>query len=142
MKTWILVSGLLLLGNLSAQTKMIALKSHSGELTALKNEKDGNFGIAPTRLDSVVKIGANCVVEINNYGFRDTVYEHPYFLNPDMSLQELQQRFPRIHFVGFDKKWPTSIQKKSKRTKSVLYFLGLTLACWGISQRTRRTENV
>lgn len=142
MKIWIFVGGLMLAGNLSAQTKIIALKSHSGDMTALKSEKDGNFGIAPTRLDSVVKIGANCIVEINNYGFRDTVYEHPYFLNPDVSLQELKQRFPRIHFVGFDKEWSPNNQKKSKSSKSSLYFLGFTLFLWGISHVKNRKLNV
>lgn len=142
MKNWIFVGGLLLAGNLTAQTKIIALKSHSGDMTALKDEKDGNFGIAPTRLDSVIKIGANCVVEINNFGFRDTVYEHPYFLNPDVSLQELKQRFPRIHFVGFDKEWKPNTKKKSKSSKSTLYFFGLTLSFWGISQLKTRTKNL
>lgn len=142
MKIWIFVGGLMLAGNLSAQTKMIALKSHSGDMTALKNEKDGNFGIAPTRLDSVVKIGANCVVEINNYGFRDTVYEHPYFLNPNVSLIELKRQFPRIHFVGFDKEWTPNNQKKSKSSKSGLYFLGFTAFLWGILHLKNRKLNV
>lgn len=134
MKNWILIGLVLVALNASGQTKLIALKSHSGELSALKNETDGNFGIVPARLDSVIKIGPSCVVEINNHGFRDTIYEHPYFLNPDVSLNQLKKLFPRIHFVGFDKHWAPVPKKKPTSSKGVLYFIALTVSCWGLSQ--------
>lgn len=85
------------------QTKAIANKSHSGDLSTLAEEHDGNFGLPPSRLDSVIRIAPNCIVEVNNFGWRDTVYDHPYFLKPGITLEEMKAKYPRIHFVGFDK---------------------------------------
>lgn len=109
------------------QTKIIALKSHSGNSAFLENETDGNFGISPVRLDSVVKIGPNCIVEIDNRGGRDTVFEHPSFLNSKITLEELKKQYPRIKFVGFEEDWKESNGLKRKPHKGSLYLFGILL---------------
>lgn len=113
---------------------MIALKSHSGDSKSLSSETDGNFGISPVRLDSVVKIGPKCIVEIDNYGGRDTIYEHPAFLNPNITLEELKKQYPRIKFVGFEKDWKESNGLKTKPRKGSLYLFGILMVGVLISQ--------
>jgi hypothetical protein len=115
-----------------SQTKLIALKSHSGDIHSINSESDGNFGIAPVRLDSVIKISPTCIVEIDNFGRRDTVFKHPTFLNPTISLEELKQQYPRIKFVGFDTNSKKSFPKKAKPHKGCLGWLGFFVCCIGL----------
>ena len=134
MKNIILVTFIALNLSIFGQTKIIALKSHSGNSETVENERDGNFGISPVRLDSVVKIGPNCMVEIDNRGGRDTVFEHPSFLNPNITIQELQKQYPRIKFVGFEKEWKESNGLKTKPRKGSLYLFGILICGFLISQ--------
>jgi hypothetical protein len=127
MKNILLITFIALNLSIFGQTKIIALKSHSGNSEFLENETDGNFGISPVRLDSVVKIGPNCIVEIDNRGGRDTVFEHPSFLNPNITLDELKKQYPRIKFVGFEKDWKESNGLKRKPHKGSLYLFGILL---------------
>lgn len=127
MKNILLVAFIAATLSIFGQTKIIALKSHSGNLESLKNETDGNFGISPVRLDSVVKIGPNCIVEIDNRGGRDTVFKHPSFLNSKITLEELKKQYPRIKFVGFEKDWKESNGLKRKPHKGSLYLFGILL---------------
>ena len=127
MKNIILVTFIALNLSIFGQTKIIALKSHSGNSESVENERDGNFGISPVRLDSVVKIGPNCIVEIDNRGGRDTVFEHPSFLNPNITIQELQKQYSRIKFVGFEKDWKELEGRKRKPHKGSLYLFGILL---------------
>ncbi len=129
MKTSIVLACLLSFNFSFCQTKIIANKSHSGNAVSLAAEKDGNFGIAPERLDSVIKISDTSVVEVNNFGWRDTVYNHPYFLKPGITIDQLKEENPHIIFVGFEKKH-TKMKKpaKSKENKGSLYLLALLMA--------------
>jgi hypothetical protein len=134
MKNFLLITFIALNLSIFGQTKIIALKSHSGYSESINFESDGNFGIAPTRLDSVVKIGPNCIVEIDNYSGRDTVYEHPAFLNPNIKLEELKKQYPRIKFVGFEDDWKESNGLKTKPRKGSLYLFGILMVGILISQ--------
>jgi hypothetical protein len=134
MKHIVLITFIALKLSIFEQTKIIALKSHSGNSESLENEIDGNFGISPVRLDSVVKIGSNCIVEIDNRGGRDTVFEHPTFLNPNFTIQELQKQYPRIKFVGFEKDWKEIDGRKRKPHKGSLYLFGILMVGILISQ--------
>ena len=134
MKNIILVTFIALNLSIFGQTKIIALKSHSGNSESVENERDGNFGISPVRLDTVVKIGPNCIVEIDNRGGRDTVFEHPSFLNPNITIQELQKQYPRIKFVGFEKDWKESNGLKTKPRMGSLYLFGILMVGILISQ--------
>lgn len=134
MKNILLLTCITLTLSIFGQTKIIALKSHSGDSESNNFESDGNFGIAPTRLDSVVKIGPKCIVEIDNYGGRDTVYVHPAFLNPNITLEELKKQYPRIKFVGFEKDWKESNGLKIKPRKGSLYLFGILMVGVLISQ--------
>lgn len=125
MKTSFLVICLFAFGFSFGQTKIIAHKSHSGDGTSIASEKDGNFGLPPERLDSVIKISDSCIVEINNFGWRDTVYNHPYFIKSGASRSELESRYPNVKFVGFDK--PKS-GKKHPEKKGSLYLLAFLMA--------------
>lgn len=139
MKNIILVTFIALNLSIFGQTKIIALKSHSGNSESVENEIDGNFGISPVRLDSVVKIGAKCIVEIDNRGGRDTVFEHPSFLNPNITIQELQKQYPRIKFVGFEKEWKESNGLKTKPHKGSLYLFGILMVGILISQWRKKS---
>jgi hypothetical protein len=134
MKNILLFTFIALNLSIFGQTKIIALKSHSGDSESIKNETDGNFGISPVRLDSVVKIGPNCIVEIDNFGGRDTVFEHPSFLNPNITLEELKKQYPRIKFVGFENDWKESNGLKTKPRKGSLYLFGILMVGILISQ--------
>ncbi len=127
MKNILLIAFITLNLSIFGQTKIIALKSHSGNSEFLENETDGNFGISPVRLDSVVKIGPNCIVEIDNFGGRDTIFEHPSFLNPNITIQELKNQYPRIKFIGFEEDWKESNGLKTKPRKGSLYLFGILL---------------
>ena len=130
MKLYIIILFITSSISIFGQTKMIAIKSHSGNIESTNLETDGNFGIAPSRLDSVVKIGPNCIVEIDNFGGRDTVFNHPAFLNPSIGLDELKEQYPRIKFIGFEKEWKESNGHKTKPRKGSLYLFGIL--CFGI----------
>jgi hypothetical protein len=134
MKNFLLITFITLNLSIFGQTKIIALKSHSGDSEFLNNETDGNFGISPVRLDSVVKIGPKCIVEIDNFGGRDTIFEHPAFLNPNITLEELKKQYPRIKFVGFEKDWKESNGLKTKPRKGSLYLFGILMVGIMISQ--------
>jgi hypothetical protein len=127
MKNILLITFIALNLSIFGQTKIIALKSHSGNSAFIENETDGNFGISPVRLDSVVKIGPNCIVEIDNRGGRDTIFKHPSFLNPNIKLEELKKQYPRIKFVGFEEDWKESKGLKRKPHKGSLYLFGILL---------------
>lgn len=131
MKTYIFLFSLVVSMYSFGQTKIIALKSHSGDASALSAEKDGNFGIAPTKIDTIVRISDTCIVEINNFGWRDTVYNHPYFSKPGVTMEEIKAHYPaRVIFIGFDK--PVKNQKASsklpKEKKGNLYLIALLIA--------------
>lgn len=130
MKTTVLITGLLIAGSLSAQTKLIAHKSHSGNAASFSEMSGGNFGIDPSRIDTIIRIAPNCIVEINNFGWRDTVYNHPYYTKPGVTLEEIKANYPPyVIFVGFDNP-PSKTVKPRKSTpvkKNSLYLLAFLL---------------
>lgn len=131
MKTFTFLVCLLIFNLSFSQTKAIANKSHSGNHASLPAERDGNFGIEMPKLDSVIRISSDCIVEINNHGWRDTVCDHPYFNNPSVTLEDMKAAYPRIIFVGFEQKGRVKPVEKSKRNserKGSLYLLAFLVA--------------
>jgi hypothetical protein len=125
-KIFTLVSLCLLLFNTTAQTKIIAHKSHSGTSEAFSASDDDNFGLSPefqSRLDTVIKLTNNRVIEIfhipayeNSERIVDTMTNHPVFNNPEVSLDSMKKRYPNVEFIGFDQ--PVKTQKKSKKHRA------------------------
>lgn len=120
-----LVSLLLLLFNTTAQTKIIAHKSHSGTSGDFSvSDYDDNLGLSlefKLQLDTVIKLTNNSVIEIfhlphnNSERIVDTMTNHPVFNNPEVSLDSMKKRYPSVEFIGFDT--PTKTQKKSKKQR-------------------------
>jgi hypothetical protein len=138
MKTTILMT-LLCIGlsiGTSAQTKMIAHRSHSGPTADFSPAGDDNFGNPPMHMDTLIRLSDTAIVEIMSYGYgdapqRDTVYNHPYFNKPGISMEEIQSMYPRFTvFIGFEN---LPMKKKidiAPRTNS-LYLLGFVLCAMG-----------
>jgi hypothetical protein len=125
-KIFTLVSLFLLLFNTTAQTKIIAHKSHSGTSEGFSASDDDNFGLPSqfrSRLDTVIKLTNNRVIEIfhipafeNSERVVDTMTNHPVFNNPEVSLDSMKKRYPNVEFIGFDQ--PTKTPKKSKKHRA------------------------
>jgi hypothetical protein len=94
----------------TAQTAIIAHKSHSGTATTFL-ENTGNFGmVAPPTTIQVTKLNDTTVVTTHyRYNkekviYRDTLHQHPYYFSTDMTVDSLQKLEPRNEFIGFPQK--------------------------------------
>lgn len=96
----------LMTSSLCAQTNIISNRSHSGDLAEVHLEKD-NFGMPAMEIDSIIYNGENCIIEVRSYGFssglmRDTVCDHPYFVENGYNLSVIRKLYPQSTvFVGF-----------------------------------------
>lgn len=114
----------------SAQTDVIALKSHSGKTTEIHHE-NSNFGLDESMLiDSVIYIGHNCYVEIrnawDNFQSRDTICDNPYFKEHGYSHESAVKAYrSRTVIIGF-KKPKTTIDpaRNWNRTNNTYLFVG------------------
>ena len=113
----ILLAGLLLTGSVSAQTAIIAHKSHSGTAATFAFADPGNFGLPPTRLVRVTKVSDTSVIMTNSRGGserNDTIYYHPVFSDPNITVDSMQKLYyDEVEFKGFDKK-PSKEKTKAK----------------------------
>ncbi|MDH4473296.1 MAG: hypothetical protein QE487_11870 [Fluviicola sp.] len=104
---------------ISAQTALIAHKSHSGNAKSFsasfsssfgRIEPPGNFGEPPARLIAVVKLSDSTVLmqnqDWNGSDFSmDTIYHHPLFSDPNMTVDSLKMMYGRdIEFINFEPK--------------------------------------
>lgn len=123
---------LLFTGFSQAQTGVIALKSHSGQLAELSNKGD-NFGDPPMNVpkyylenkDTMTYLGNNCV-QIKSIFSCDTLCNDPLFkefnYNPELLKNELA---PGTVFKDFEKYKDESSLKSinSRRSKSAIPWL-------------------
>ena len=91
------------------QTGLIAHKSHSGSAKSYVFAEFGNFGEPGPILRIVQKINDTIVVMVSdNMGFisSDTVYNHPLFSNPNLTIDSLKKSYydSGIEFINFGKK--------------------------------------
>lgn len=133
MKT-ILLPFLLFIGIYStAQTDVIALKSHAGNLSEIDQEKS-NFGLDESMLiDSVIYIGNDCYIEIRNawgnFQSRDTICDNPYFKEHGYTHESAVKAYRgNTVLIGF-KKPKTSLNQSNnwKRTNGTFWFVGILL---------------
>ncbi len=107
----------------SAQTGLIAHKSHSGKANNYSMSSFGNFGariddiydmkiseahVAIPILKEVKKVNDSIVILTQLYSDRiqyDTIYNHPLFSDPNMTVDSLKKSFFNdVEFKNFEKK--------------------------------------
>lgn len=102
-----------------SQTKMIALKSHSGNPAAFDPAGQGNLGIVepPPRLDSIVKINDSTVVRYmnNDFGpyYYDTLINDKQWLKSDLNLDSVCKYYDETAIIGFE----TQESEPTKKTR-------------------------
>lgn len=101
------------------QTDVIALKSHSGTLDQL-DSKEGNFGLPPREVDSIIYIGQGCIVEVSHhfqpYYERDTMCDNYLMKEYDYDVTELKKMYPaHVKFVNFEMREKEQKQERKRR---------------------------
>ena len=102
-----------------SQTKLIAFKSHSGNLAYFTPSSNHVLGLPSFRIDTVIKVDSS-IVEIGgrgSYGWGrqvDTIKAHPYCYLPEYTLKDLKSSYPYdVIFLGFDKKKDAKAKKET-----------------------------
>jgi len=126
MKT--ILATLLLIGATTtlAQTSVIAVKSHHGDLSEIPESTDhfGEFRPMPV-YDTIVKINNGCVIQIgkdNGFGmpFKDTVCDHWYYEKVRYDIDKVQEYHGKdVILVGFSK------EESNLRIKNNPFFGGM-----------------
>lgn len=124
MKYLIFFLALMISYQLSAQTKLIAYKSHAGDLDFFipDAQADDDYGLPPQRIIKIERLNDSTIVETTDHYagevVTDTVVNHPYFSNTKLSLDDIKARYYRsdIKFEGFNKKTAKE-KRKEKRAK-------------------------
>ena len=107
----------------SAQTKIIAHKSHSGNMQHLSIKGAGNFGLDERMfiIDSIIRISETHLVQINRIGQRDTleIEKYPAFSDPYSSLEDVFATHEDVTFIGFDDyKMPVEKEKETEEEQT------------------------
>ncbi|MES2554566.1 MAG: hypothetical protein V4604_00365 [Bacteroidota bacterium] len=106
---------------ISAQTALIAHKSHSGNANSFRSsfsnnfgeirpESLGNFGAPPARMVAVTKLSDSTVLMKNERWDgddmkMDTIYHHPIFNDPNMTVDSMKKMFgEEVEFINFEPK--------------------------------------
>ena len=135
MKTITFILTFFLISLSFSQTKQIAHKSHSGKNQDFiaKNYSD-NFGIITPKIEEIILLKNNCIVEVPPYGKNDTVCDHPYFTG-QYTLEEIKGFYrSNTKFTGFENKfYNDSIPKQTKplEKKNSFYLIALFLFLGG-----------
>ena len=120
MKHLLSIGILTLIFSAAAQTDIIATRSHSSDLNL--SIEIGNFGLPSRSIDSIIYIGNGCIVEDANWYGRDTICDHPLFLENEFDEKKLKELYPGyVVFKGFSK----SEKKKSDNQNSISWFIAL-----------------
>jgi hypothetical protein len=92
-----------------AQTRLIALKSHSGSSSGYRAESFGNFGIIQlpvVTLEKVEKLNDSTVITLSRTEeglVVDTLMHHPQFSGPDVTEESLRKLYNnQVEFKNFD----------------------------------------
>ena len=118
------------------QTKLIAFKSHSGNMSNFSMDGFDNLGLPSLSIDTIRLLNDSTIIEIRSRGRGwderiDTVVNHPVCKIPHLTVDTLKGMYYRndIEFVGFDtvltkkelkrqQKWSRGQEKlKIKRAK-------------------------
>lgn len=113
MRLFICSLALFSLTTLSAQTSVIGLKSHHGNMAELQHSPD-QFGVVPPqkKIDTIARIDSNCVIQIgtktdwgrsNSRQFHDTVCEHWYYQQVNYDIEKIQEHHGKsVVLIGFE----------------------------------------
>ncbi len=107
---------------LSAQTKEIAWKSHSGSSTHFNPNGNGDLGLeipdpVLVRIEKVNDTTFQKTYErFNGKRYDETTYNDLFWMRPQVILDSLvTQYYPNLKMVGFDAENEPKILKKSKK---------------------------
>ena len=131
MKHFIIAITALISSNLIAQTDVISNKSHSGTGQNINLERD-NFGMPSITVDSIIYLSKNCIIEVSSYhGYdqlRDTVCDHPYFIEHGYNLDEIKKMYPsNTVFYGFKESKETIKVNHRRHTNSINWLIGVVI---------------
>lgn len=152
MKTLLATLILLSVFPVMAQTSVIGLKSHHGNMNDLAASTDHFGEIMPVPIyDTIVKINENCVIQIgedNGFGmaFRDTVCGHWYYNSVNYDVEKVQEYHGnQVKLIGFNEDG-SSIQiknnqffRKRSQKQSMEWMLALVLLS-GLGIYIRKTQ--
>ena len=88
-------------------------------------DNESHFGMPAYTIDTIIKYSDTSVIEIGHLigPVRDTVINHPYCNNPNVSLDSMKKMYPRsVVFVGFEKEKKHKRCKKEKNKKLFIPF--------------------
>lgn len=134
----------------SAQTSVISVKSHQGNLNSIVDAND-HFGAfeAPRVYDTIIKIDGQCVVQLGwqnseNFRFRDTVCDHWYYQQSNYSEKKIQEYHgKKTVLIGFTKETNSSNQQDrpfgNRTQKQSLPFIFILLVLAGLSAYIARS---
>lgn len=147
MKTVLFCLTLILGFTLNAQTSVITLKSHHGEISELPLTED-KFGIVmPSPVyDTLIRLSDDCVIQIGSQAmsyqgdgvrFRDTICEHWYYQKVAFDEEAVQEfHGGKVTLIGFEKTADSqekdspffkkrSVKQSSKELFFILVLIGL-----------------
>lgn len=128
MKNKILAILVLISTTCMAQTNVISNKSHSGDLSEIKYEKD-NFGIPGPSVDSVIYLSDSCLILVflewgGRYTYHDTVCEQ-YYAEHINNPKELKNMFGNnVKLVGFKKGNKIKNSNQTIQQNGINWFFG------------------
>lgn len=129
-KTTLIIALFMSIGTF-AQTDVISVKSHSGNLAKIKLEKD-NFGMPSPRVDSVIYLSEECLIQVMDYYSGDTYHDtvcRDNWRTPHISdLKELKKHYAsNVIFVGFKEADKLRRSNNSNRQNGINWFFGLII---------------
>ena len=124
MKTILTLLLLTISATMMAQTNIISLKSHAGEIAAIDKETD-NFGEPPWKMnvDTVEFIQKGVIVEYGFLGHRDTLRSDYY---EEYITDRLKDYYsPRCVFIGFKESKHKNYQQEKQTKKNGIGIVAL-----------------
>ena len=102
----------------SAQTKLVAHRSHGGSIATFVVDGADDFGNPPPYppkeeyqehlgVTRVVWLNDSSALQFSRFG-QDTTVHHPYWNNPEIGVDSLRKIFPDISFEGYTETGNTS----------------------------------
>lgn len=154
MKTIFFVLALFFTLTSFAQTSVISVKSHQGNLNSLPTAADHFGAIEKPRIyETIIKIDAHCVVQIGwqnseSNQFRDTVCNHWYYEQHHYSEEKVKEfHGKKTVLIGFEKKTNSINQQdrpfggRTQRQSGTFLFIVLTLLGLGTFISLPRKKN-